>query len=200
MEVIEKKSQDQATGYKSIYYPPGGILLWIIIFLELITFGLGLMAIVYYGRLEPELFQLSRQQLNAGIGMVNTLFLLTSGYMMAMAVHRFREGQFQKSVKYIQLTLVGGGLFVALKGYEYFEKLSGGIDMEGNMFFTLYWLLTGFHLVHVLVGMVILGWMLFKMKAVYADITLTDLEAGGAFWHMCDLIWLLLFPALYLIF
>ncbi len=195
MELTEDK-----TDFSSIFYPPGGLLLWIIIFLELITFGLGLMALVYYWRLEPELFHTARLQLDPVIGTVNTLFLVTSGYMMANAVHQIRKGNHDRTIHYLKLTLMGGAVFVGLKSFEYYEKLTSGLEMGDNMFFTLYWLLTGFHLVHILVGMVILAWMMFKMRSVYSDITVADLESGAAFWHMCDLIWLLLFPALYLIF
>lgn len=190
----------QEQEYKSIYYPPGGILLWIIIFLELITFGLGLMALVYYGRLEPELFHQSRILLNPTFGTINTLFLLVSGFMMAKAVHSFREGERQISIAFIKWTLVGGVLFLGLKSYEYYDKVTSGIGLDENMFFTSYWLLTGFHFVHVLVGMVILLWIMIKMIPTDSDITQDDLASGAAFWHMCDLIWLLLFPALYLIF
>ncbi|MEB2787009.1 cytochrome c oxidase subunit 3 [Algoriphagus persicinus] len=195
MDLIEEKAD-----FSSIYYPPGGILLWIIIFLELITFGLGLMGLVYYGRLEPELFHASRLHLNPVIGTVNTVFLLASGYMMANAVHQIRLGNQARTLFFLKLTLMGGAIFVGLKSFEYYEKLNSSLEMGDNMFFTLYWLLTGFHLIHVLVGMVILGWMMFKMRSVNPDITVLDLESGAAFWHMCDLIWLLMFPALYLIF
>ena len=76
--------------YKDLYYPPGGILMWIIIFLELITFGMALVAFVYYGSEQPELFHQSRLHLNSTFGMINTLFLLTSGFFMAVAVNEFK--------------------------------------------------------------------------------------------------------------
>lgn len=186
--------------HRDIFYPPGGLLLWIIILLELFTFGLGLFGFVYYGRLEPVLFQNSRIQLNIGLGTANTVVLLVSGYMMASAVDFYRKGYKRKTYQYLKWTLIGGGIFIGIKTFEYYEKLSSGIDMDDNMFFTFYWLITGFHLVHVLVGMVILGWMLYKMRAVNSAISVGDLESGAAFWHMCDLVWLILFPSLYLIF
>jgi nitric oxide reductase NorE protein len=186
--------------YKNISSPPGGILMWIVIFLEVITFGLGLMGLAYYGRLEPHLFHESRLQLNVTIGSVNTVILLTSGFFMARAVQRFKVGDIKTTLLNFKLTLLGGGLFMGLKGFEYYAKLEAGLGMDTNMFFTSYWLLTGFHLVHVIVGMVILGWIMFLMKRPNSDLNSDDVEAGAAFWHMCDLIWLLLFPALYLIF
>lgn len=195
-------SKDEAlvVDHRNFFYPPGGILLWLIIFVELLTYGLGLLALVHYGRLEPEVFHQSRLQLNTGIGTFNTVVLLTSGFFMAMAVQRFRKGQFQQASTFIKLTMLGGGIFMVFKCYEYFEKLSAGVALDENMFFTLYWMLTVFHLAHVLVGMVILTWFLVKMKKAAATIDLLDIESGAAFWHMCDLIWLLIFPALYLIF
>ncbi len=195
-------SKDEALviDHRNIFYPPGGILLWVIIFVELLTYGLGLLALIHYGRLEPEVFHQSRLQLNTGIGTFNTVVLLTSGFFMAMAVKLFREGQFPRASTYLKLTMAGGGIFIVFKCYEYYEKLSAGVALDENMFFTLYWMLTVFHLAHVLVGMVILTYFLVKMKKASASIDLLDLESGAAFWHMCDLIWILLFPALYFIF
>lgn len=195
MEVIQERPDN-----KNIFYPPGGLMLWIIILLELVTFGLGLVGFAYYGRMEPALFHESRLQLNIGLGTVNTVVLLVSGYLMATAVGFYRVGEKKRAIYFLKWTLIGGGIFICIKSFEYYEKLISSIDMGDNMFFTFYWLLTGFHLVHVLVGMVILGWMLYKVKPVNTDITVEDLESGAAFWHMCDLIWLMLFPTLYLIF
>jgi len=72
--------------------------------------------------------------------------------------------------------------------------------METNIFFSFYWLLTAFHLIHVIIGLVILAWTNYGMTKENSDTVVEDVEACAAFWHMCDLIWLLLFPVLYLIF
>jgi nitric oxide reductase NorE protein len=186
--------------YKNIYYPPGGILMWIIIFLELITFGMALLAFVFYGSDQPELFHRSRLQLNTAFGAINTVFLLTSGFFMANAVHQFKENNRTKSSFYFKLTMLGGTLFLILKGVEYYHKIEAGISLETNMFFTFYWLLTAFHLIHVIMGLVILIWTNHGMTKKNSDTLTEDVEACAAFWHMCDLIWLLLFPVLYLIF
>lgn len=192
--------QTQKINYKDLYYPPGGILMWIIIFLELITFGMALVVFVYYGSEEPALFHQSRMQLDAVFGAINTVFLLTSGFFMAKAVHEFKENNVQKSSLYIKLTMLGGFLFIGLKSLEYYHKIESGITLDTNTFFAFYWLLTGFHLIHVLMGLVILAWTNYGMKKKNSDTAIEDVEACGAFWHMCDLIWLLLFPVLYLIF
>ncbi len=186
--------------YKSIYYPPGGILMWIIIFLELLTFGMALVAFVYYGKEQPELFHESRMQLNSTFGAINTIFLLTSGFFMANAVMEFKSNNRYKSSQYFKLTMIGGTLFLLLKGVEYYHKIDSGITLDTNMFFTFYWMLTGFHLIHVIMGLIILIWTNYGMMKKKSDTGIDDVEACAAFWHMCDLIWLLLFPVLYLIF
>lgn len=186
--------------YKNIYYPPGGILMWIIIFLELFTFGMALVAFVHYGRQETEVFHQSRLQLNTTFGAINTIFLLTSGLFMAAAVHEFKEKNIKKSSLYFKLAMLGGVLFIVVKSIEYYHKIEAGISLETNMFFSFYWMLTAFHLIHVVVGLVILGWTNRGMTNKNSDTTIEDVEACAAFWHMCDLIWLLLFPVLYLIF
>lgn len=186
--------------HKNIYYPPGGILIWIIIFLELITFAIALIAMVYYGQNELEIFHTSRLQLNATIGTINTLFLITSGYFMARSVSYLRKGQKEKSSLFLKLTILGGLLFLGLKGIEYYLKIETGLTVGYNTFFTFYWMLTLFHVIHVIVGLVILTYVLVGLRKNPAKVAMEDVEASAAFWHMCDLIWLLLFPVIYLLF
>ena len=174
--------------------------MWIIIFLELLTFGMALVVFVYYGKEQPELFHQSRLQLNSTLGAINTIFLLTSGFFMANAVHEFKENNLKKSSLYFKLTMLGGLLFLILKSVEYYHKIEAGITPETNVFFTFYWLLTAFHLIHVIMGLIILIWTNYGMMKKKSDTGVEDIEACAAFWHMCDLIWLLLFPVLYLIF
>lgn len=190
----------ETTNIKNIYYPPGGILIWIVIFLELITFGMALIAMVWYSKEEPELFHNSRLLLNTNIGIVNTLLLITSGFFMAKSLHYFKEKRIKKSISYLKLTLLGGLFFLILKSVEYYFKIEGGYTINYNSFFSFYWLLTLFHVIHVLVGMVILTSVLFGIRKKTSTTTPEDMEASAAFWHMCDLIWLLLFPILYLLF
>jgi len=186
--------------YKNIYYPPGGILMWIIIFLELVTYGMAIVAFVFYGAQEPKVFHQSRLQLDTTFGVLNTIFLLSSGLFMAAGVQEFKENNREKSSFYFKLAMLGGLLFVVVKSIEYYHKIEAGISLETNMFFTFYWLLTAFHLIHVVVGLVILIWTNRGITRKNSDTAIEDVEACGAFWHMCDLIWLLLFPILYLIF
>lgn len=185
--------------YKNIYYPPGGILMWILIFLELFTFGAVLIALVISSKENPEIYHQSRLHLNTTFGAINTIFLLVSGFFMATTVHQFRANNITKTLFFLKLTMLGGILFLCLKGIEYYLKIEAGFNIGYDSFFTFYWLLTGFHVIHVIVGLVILLFMYFGIKKSNQETTSEDLEASAAFWHMCDLIWLLLFPTLYLI-
>ena len=148
--------EQDTIAYKNIYYPPGGILMWIIITLELITFGIALVVMVLYGNEEPELFHTSRLQLNASFGTANTIFLITSGYFMAQSVQLFKKSQERYAVQKLKLAILGGLLFLVLKGIEYYMKLDAGFTMGYNTFYSFYWMLTLFHVIHVIVGLVIL--------------------------------------------
>lgn len=185
--------------YKSIYFPPGGILMWLLIFLELFTFGAVLVALVISSKENPEVYHQSRLHLNTTIGAINTVLLLTSGFFMASTVHQYKTSNISKALNSLKLTMAGGVLFLIFKSTEYYMKLEDGFDMAYDSFFLFYWLLTGFHVIHVIVGLVILLFMYFGIKKPSQETALEDLEASAAFWHMCDLIWLLLFPTLYLI-
>ena len=190
----------QQPNTKNILYPPGGILMWIIIYLELITFGAVLVAMVWYSKDEPELFHESRLLLNTTFGAINTSVLLVSGFFMALTVGTLKVNDIPKSKLYLKLTMLGGLLFLGLKTLEYQEKIEAGLTMGYNTFFSFYWMLTLFHVIHVLVGLVILASVLRTMTKTPEKLMLEDLEASATFWHMCDLIWLLLFPIIYLLF
>ena len=192
--------ENQSINHKNLYYPPGGILLWIVIFLELFTFGIALIAMIMYSKDEPEVFHNSRLLLNSTFGAINTLFLLTSGFFMAKSVENFKMNNMSKTSLYLKLTMVGGVLFLILKSVEYYGKLGAGLTMGYNTFFSFYWMLTLFHVIHVIVGLVILISIYFGIKKEKISTKLEDIEASAAFWHMCDLIWLLLFPVIYLLF
>ena len=193
---MDKASSD----HKNICDPPGGILIWIIIFLELFTFGAALIAMVIYSKDEPQIFSESRSHLNVIFGAINTILLLTSGFFMAKSVEKFKLGAIEKTSFYLKLTMLGGLLFLALKSIEYIDKIKAGLTIGYNTFFTFYWMLTLFHVIHILVGLIILGTVFIGIRKRNCTITINDFEASAAFWHMCDLIWLLLFPIIYLIF
>lgn len=184
--------------FHHLYYPPGSILLWIIILVELITFGAALIIFTHLGQAQSDLFHQSRQHLNTALGSINTIILLSSGFLMAQAIHYFRKQDYRNCSRLILGAISGGGIFLIIKLVEYAEKISSGYFLSTNTFFIFYWFLTTFHALHVLTGMIILG-------VIYIQLTQNkssreDVEAAAVFWHLCDLIWLLIFPVIYLMF
>lgn len=185
---------------KSFFYPPGGILIWIVIYLELLTFGLAMVGLAYYGSIDRENYHADSLHLNKIIASINTILLLTGGFFAVKAMHAFKDKMFEKSAKLLSWTMFTGLGFIVLKLVEYYQKIDAGLDMNHSPFFMNYWLLTGFHWLHVLVGVVILFFIRRMILKKREEASLEDIEAGIAFWHMCDLVWLLLFPLLYLLF
>ncbi|MCF8252090.1 MAG: cytochrome c oxidase subunit 3 [Saprospiraceae bacterium] len=185
--------------HKKFFYPPGGILIWMIILVELVTFTAGIGAFVWQRSLAPGLFAESQQHLSTTTGLINTLVLLTSGYFMAEAVRFLKLGETRESLRRMLAALLLGIAFLTIKGNEYAGKLAQGLDLTHDTFFTFYWLLTGFHFMHVLAGSVIISVLALKTRrGAYHQNNYLDIETGAAFWHLCDIIWLLLFPVLYL--
>jgi len=186
--------------HKSFYYPPGGILIWIIILLELVTFSAGIIAFTFQSNLFPEMYSISKEELNVHIGFANTLILLTSGFFIAQSLQHLKAANEAKSQNFMWVGMLFGLAFMILKSYEFVDKMEHGFDLSYNAFFMYYWLLTGFHFMHVLVGLIILFVLVSNVrKGVYSKDNFLDVEAGASFWHMCDLIWLILFPVLYLL-
>jgi len=181
-------------------YPPGGILIWIIIIVELLTFVAGLSLFSLQRIAHPKLFYESGQLLLQKIALANTLILITGGYFMAMAVAEVKQGRSRQGSAWTLAAIATGLAFILLKSYEYYQKLEHGISLDYNNFFTFYWFLTGFHYLHVLIATVILIGIYFNIRAgKYSKDNFLDVESSAAFWHMCDLIWLLLFAVIYLL-
>ena len=190
----------EAIKSKNIYYPPGGILIWIIVFIELITFLIALSAFVVQRNASIDAFQESQQLLNRNFGLINTVFLLTAGFFMAESVRKLKGGDNRSSHRMVQLAILFGVGFLVMKCIEYYQKISMGIGLEYSDFYMYYWLLTGFHFIHVLVGVGTLAILSYYIRSgFYDEINMEDVETGAVFWHMCDLIWLILFPILYLL-
>jgi len=180
--------------------PPGGILVWIIVFLELLTFSAGLVVFVVQGNQEADAFRAGRALLNQPIALANTLILLTGGWCMANGIATLRRGHRVHTARWVGGAICTGLAFLLLKGCEYAEKIQHGVGFGDDAFFTLYWLLTGFHFLHVVVAVVLLivMWCGVRRGKYHRDY-LQDVESSGIFWHMCDLIWLLLYPIIYLL-
>jgi nitric oxide reductase NorE protein len=171
---------------------PGDLMMWVLIVSELLVFGAGLGAFLAMRITDPQGFAAAQDHLQRTAAGFNTLVLVTSGFLAALAVRAAAAGLVRRT----RLLLAGAGflgiVFLAIKAIEYGAEISQGIGVETHLFFMFYFLLTGFHAAHVVAGIVILalvGWRA-RPRAV---------EAGASFWHMVDLVWVLLFPVIYLL-
>ncbi len=181
----------------NLLYPPGGILIWMVVFIELLTFGAFLLVYISFRHHNMAAFHQAQLLLDTRLGTLNTLVLLTSGLFMAEGVRNSRNASCQQR-NYLVIAWFFGLLFVSLKLYEYHEKIAWGVGFNTQSFFVFYWMLTGFHLVHVVAALLLLGYMIVKFyskKPPKAE----DVVTVGVFWHMCDIIWVVLFPMLYLL-
>ena len=120
------------------------------------------------------------------------MVLLSSGLAAAMALYARREDRLLACRAWLGGATILGVSFLVIKGLEYADKAAQGIGMDTDTFFTLFYLMTGFHALHVVLGLVILGVVSWKCS-------IANIETGTAFWHMVDLIWVLLYPIIYLI-
>lgn len=180
--------------------PPGGLLIWLIVVLEVFTFAVGLVAFTLQGAAEPDVFRRGRESLNQTIGLINTLVLLTGGWCMANAITRLRAGEIRQAERWTAAAALAALGFLVLKGFEYAEKIAHGHTLHADPFFTIYWLLTGFHFLHVATALVVLLVMVWGLRSGRYDAARhEDVESSAIFWHLCDLIWLLLYPILYLL-
>ena len=146
------------------------------------------------------LFEQSRQQLDPLLGALNTVILLTSSWLVALAVHSARQGRRLAVSRYLTLGMLVGAGFAVTKVFEYWRKIAAGITLLSNDFFMFYFALTGLHFLHFVVGMVVLAVCLSKSRSDAMDESFVLwIESSGCYWHMVDLLWIVLFPMLYLL-
>lgn len=180
--------------------PPGDLAIWFFIFAELLAFGVFFLAYAFARSQNVELFNQSQRLLNRESGMVNTLVLITSSYFVVRAVAAIREGLSQQCARWLAGAIGLGGVFVAVKLAEFHAKFAVGISLHTNTFYMFYLSLTIFHFMHVLMGMVILSFVAVKARrGGYNADSHTGVETGASYWHMVDLVWLILFPLVYVI-
>ena len=178
--------------------PPGGVLIWFVISMELITFIAGIFFYFSYRQDNLPLFIEMQKKLNLNFAVLNTVALITSGYFVAMALNFLKNSERAKSRLFLLIGIILGFCFILIKTFEYNEKINQGYTTSLNYFFTFYWFLTFFHYMHVVFATIILAVIYFKLKKEEEGDT-NALEVGAALWHMCDLIWIILFPTLFLI-
>ncbi len=171
---------------------PGELLIWVLIVSELLVFGVGLVAFMAIRLDDPSGFADAQNYLHRTAAAANTIVLVTSGYLAARALSLREAGRRAAARLALLAAALLGVVFLVIKWVEYADKAAQGITYETHAFFTFYYLLTAFHSAHVVAGVVIL------IMIAWRDAP-QNIEAGAAFWHMVDLIWILLFPVIYLL-
>ncbi|MCP1648296.1 cytochrome c oxidase subunit 3 [Pseudomonas nitroreducens] len=179
---------------------PGDLAMWLFILAELTVFAILIIVFAVAQQLNAEGFRAGRAQLDLSTALALTLTLLTAGFCAALAVEQVRRGRQRIAAALLGSAVLLGLAHVVLKSAEYHHLASRGLDLEFSTFFTLFWLITGFHFLHVLLGLVILAWMTLRcQRRAYRREALGGLESGALYWHMVDLVWVVLFPLVYVL-
>ena len=180
---------------------PGEPGIWVLLFGDMLVFTVLFTVYLHQRGIKPELFAESQGALNRALGATNTLVLLTSSILVVFATRALRRPELRYLAR--RLTLGGvlvGSCFIAIKAFEYHEKISAGITPSTNEFFMYYFVLTGLHLAHVIIGLIVLT--VLSTLASKPEPTKTHLaffEGGACFWHMVDLLWIVIFPLIFLV-
>jgi cytochrome c oxidase subunit 3 len=186
--------------------------MWVFLVTEVLFFG-GLFATyMIYRSWYPDAFAVASHELDVVLGTTNTVVLITSSLTMALAVHAAQLGQRKLLMTFLILTMILGGVFLGIKSVEYYHKFvehhipGPGFQFEkeyfrnAQIFFSLYFVMTGLHAIHMIIGIGIMLVMLWwswngTITAEYSS----PIEISGLYWHFVDIVWIFLFPLLYLI-
>ncbi|NTW49637.1 MAG: cytochrome c oxidase subunit 3 family protein [Chlorobiales bacterium] len=184
--------------------------MWFFLFTEILLFGGLFLVYSVYRSTHAVEFHKAAGQLDSMIGAANTLILITSSLFVALSISAVQKNELRRAGWYIVLTTALGGAFLVNKYFEWSHHISDGMFPDSpsllslskgeNLFFGLYYVMTGLHSVHVIGGLAVLGIALVLLKK--GRVTSTNfvfLENAGLFWHLVDLIWIYLFPLFYLV-
>jgi nitric oxide reductase NorE protein len=179
---------------------PGESGIWIMIFGDMLMFSIMFAVFLFYRRADLPLFESSQAHLNQTLGLINTFFMLTSSWFVAMAVQAARAHRARSTVMMFRLALACGVGFSVVKVVEYAQKIRAGIVINTNDFYMYYFMFTGIHFLHVLIGMGVLAFMAYYASdGKFSEIKVGHIESGASFWHVVDLLWIALFALLYLL-
>lgn len=177
---------------------PGDLAVWFFITAELLAFAVFFLAYAFARAHDVALFNASQRTLDLNSGAINTVLLITSSWFVVRAISAIKNDHTAAGARWLIAALLGGAGFLVIKVIEYAAKFEAGISLSTNTFYMFYISLTFFHFMHVLLGMVILGILLVNTwRGAYGRHEYNALESGGAYWHMVDLVWIVLFPLVY---
>lgn len=173
---------------------------WVFLLGDMFVFGAFFATFLVERSKAPELFDASRKTLHVGVGLTNTLVLLASSLCVVVALGAIRAGARSIATPAVVAAMVCGLGFIGLKIFEYASAITAGHGAGANHFYLYYFILTGLHLFHVCVGMLVLAFLLTQSRRTELSATRRAVVEGGAcFWHLVDLLWIVLFPLLYLV-
>lgn len=188
--------------------------MWVFMVTEVLMFGGLFVAYGIFRGLYPQMFHEAHKFLDVKMGGLNTLVLITSSLTMAMAVGAAARGEKKKTIATLGLTVLFASVFLVVKYFEYAHKfhdhlLPGGFfgnqellgeQPKAPLFFSVYFMMTGLHGVHVLIGMGLITWLMLRARrGDFEGGYYTPVELVGFYWHFVDLVWIFLFPLLYLV-
>lgn len=173
---------------------PGDTSMWVFVLGDLVIFGAYFLIFMVHRHQERELFLASQQHLSLAAGVANTLVLLASSWFVATSVQATRVGQYRRALRLTMLGGVCGVMFLAIKAYEWTSKVIAGHTFPSNEFFMFYYMLTGVHLFHVVLGLVFLGVVAVELRT---QRRVAMVETGATYWHMVDLLWIVIFALVY---
>jgi nitric oxide reductase NorE protein len=182
---------------------PGEVGIWIFVLGDMLIFGVFFVVYLAYRAAAPELFELSRRTLSSTFGVVNTLLLLTGSLFVVQAVHAMRRRSEAVAARLFLLAMATGIVFIVDKVFEYRDEIAAGHTPMTNEFYTFYFMFTGLHLIHLCIALVFL---VIALRVVRRPATtarsardMRTVESAASFWHLVDLLWIVLFPLLYLV-
>jgi cytochrome c oxidase subunit III len=186
--------------------------MWVFLVTEILFFGGMFAAYLIYRMTYPEAFAGASHELNVLLGGINTAVLIGSSLTMAMAVYSSQTGQNRRLLVYLVLTMVLGMVFLGIKSVEYMSKFQEGLvpgaafrydgpdPVHAQIFFSLYFMMTGLHAAHMIIGLGIMTVLVvMTLRGRFSPAYQTPIEISGLYWHFVDIVWIFLFPLLYLI-
>jgi nitric oxide reductase NorE protein len=177
---------------------PGYLAVWAVILAEMLLFGVLFASYAFTRVGNVEMFSFYQQTLDRNAGAINTLLLVTGSWFAVLAVQAAHRDDSRAASRNIALGFLCGAGFLAVKAFEYAAKFGEGVSFSTNTFYRFYIALTFFHFMHVILGMVILAVLWVKTRqGAYGSHDAHGLESGAAYWHMVDLLWIVLFPLVY---
>ncbi len=193
-------------------YDASQLGMWAFLITEILFFGALFTGYTIYRMLYPTAFGIASGHLDITLGAINTAVLIASSLTMALAVHAGHTGNPKKIIKFLLLTILLGSVFLGIKAVEYSHKFHEHLvpgphfgfplytGPGSELFFSFYFAMTGLHAFHMVVGIIglfILVWMAHKGK--FTEEYSTPVEMMGLYWHFVDIVWIFLFPLLYLV-